>query len=270
MQVLCVKMIKDKSLSKKEYEIVSELFSKKINIITIDKASNILKIKKRKLWDIFHRLEKKLWLERIEKGKYMIVPFYAKKGWLEHPFVIASNLIKNYYISYRTALAHYGLTEQIPVYIYIATTERKNKSEYKLQNYIFKFIRINKKKFFGFKSISISNKEVFIAEKEKVIIDCLDKEKYAGTIIEVVKALNNKDINVNKLKKYAINMNNYSLIRRLGYLLEMLKKDCSGLEKKVGSYRNIYLSTILPAKNVETNKKWKLIINIRKADLLTW
>ena len=263
-------MIKDKSLSKKEYNIVSKLFSEKINIITIDEASKILRIKKRKLWDIFHRLEKKLWLERIEKGKYMMVPFYAKKGWLEHPFVITSNLIKNYYISYRTALAHYGLTEQIPVYVYIATTERKNKLEYKLQNYIFRFVRINKKKFFGFKSMLINNRKVFIAEKEKAIIDCLDKEKYAGTIIEIAKSLDNKDINLVKLKRYAMRMNNYSLIRRLGYLLEMLKKDYSGLEKRTGNYRNVYLSTILPMKNLEINKKWKLIINIRKEDLLIW
>jgi len=70
----------NRSLSKKEYTIVSELSSRKINIITIEKASKIFKIEKKELWAILHRLEKKGWLERIEKGKYMVVPLHAKEG----------------------------------------------------------------------------------------------------------------------------------------------------------------------------------------------
>jgi len=257
-----------RSLSKREYEIVSELASRKIDIVSIDEISKISKIKKDRLWDIVYRLEKKGWLERIEKGKYMLVPFQAKEGWLEHPFVLASSLIKNYYISYRTALAHYGLTEQLPIYVYIATTERKDKSKRRLQNYIFKFVRIKDNKFFGFKTESIGNKKVFIAEKEKAIIDCLDKERYAGSIIETVKALSSEEINIRKIKGYALKMHNSSLNRRLGYLLDLLKKDSSGLEKHIGRYRNIYLSTLLPKRSVNINKKWKLIINIKEEDLL--
>jgi len=263
-------MIKNKSLSKREYEIVSEFALRKINIIFLDEASKIFKIKKEKLWNIFYRLEKKGWLERIEKGKYMVVPFQAKKGWLEHPFILTSNLIKKYYISYRTALAHYGLTEQIPVYIYIATTDRKGKLEYKLQNYIFKFIRINKNKFFGFKKELIDKKEIFIAEKEKAIIDCLDKERYAGSIIEVMKALSNNKINLKKLKSYALKMDNASLIRRLGYLLDLVGKNSIGLKKHIGKHRNIYLSSVFPKKTIEINKKWGLFINVTKEDLLKW
>lgn len=258
-----------RSLSKQEYKIISKFTIKDIDIITISTASKILKIKKKKLWDIFYRLEKKGWLERIEKGKYMFIPFHARKGWLEHPFILASNLIKNYYISYRTALAHYGLTEQIPAYVYIATTERKGKLKYNLQNYIFKFIKINKNKFFGFKTEIINSKEIFIAEKGKAIIDCLDKERYSGSIIEVAKALS-RNININKVKSYALKMHNSSLIRRLGYLLDLLKKDSGGLEKHIGEYRNIYLSLVLPKKRIEVNKKWKLIVNLKKEDLLRW
>ena len=93
-----------KSLSKNEYKIISELAAKKIKIISIDKAAEIFEIDKKNLWSIFHRLMNKGWLDRIEKGKYMVVPIQAKEGWLEHPYILASNLIYNYYISYRTAL----------------------------------------------------------------------------------------------------------------------------------------------------------------------
>jgi predicted transcriptional regulator of viral defense system len=260
--------MKNRSLSSREYKIISELASRKMNIVSINEISKITKNRKNKLWDIVYRLEKKGWLEKIEKGKYMLVPLQAKEGWLEHPLILASNLVKKYYISYRTALAHYGLTEQIPIYIYIATTERKGNREKRLQNYVFKFIRIKEEKFFGFKVESIGNNEVFIAKKEKAVIDCLDKERYAGSILEIIKALNSRDVNVKILKKYALKMNNSSLNRRLGYLLDLLNKDYSGLEKHIGTYRNIYLSTLLPKKTLEINKKWKIIVNLKEEELL--
>lgn len=264
-------MIKtNRSLSKQEYEIMHEFIDRKLDFINIEDASKILRIKKIKLWDIFHRLEKKGWLERIEKGKYIIVPFQAKEGWLEHPFILASKLINKYYISYRTALAYYGLTEQIPIYVYVATITRKEKLEKDLQMYKFRFVKINKKKFFGYKKEMIDNKVIYIAEKEKAIIDCLDKERYSGTIIEIIKAINSNLININKLKRYAIKMKNASLIRRLGYLLDILNKDSSGLIKHVGEHRLIYLSTSFPKNKIEINNKWKLIVNIDKNYLLKW
>ena len=260
----------NRSLSKREYDIVSELAVRRINIISIDRASKIFKIEKKKLWEILYRLEKKGWLERIEKGKYMVVPFQAKEGWLEHPFVLASELVENYYISYRTSLAYHGLIEQLPVYVYVATIDRKGKLENRLQNYIFRFIRIKKQKFFGFKSEFIGDQKVFIAEKEKAIVDCLDQERYSGSIIEITKTLSDNRVNLNKLKKYALKMDNSSLIRKLGYLLDLLEKDSSGLKKHIGNFRDIYLSTILPKKLVKVDKKWKLVVNVSEEDLLTW
>lgn len=258
-----------KSLSKKEYEILSELALKKKKAITLNEAKKLFDIKKSNLYVIFHRLEKKKWLERIERGKYLVVPLEGKLGWSEHPFVIASRLVKNYYISYRSALSYYGLTEQLPNHVYIATTDRKHRLTIKLQNYIFKFIKINKNKFFGFIQQTIENNKIEIAEKEKAIIDCLDQEKYAGTIIEIAKALS-QHINVKKVKNYAIKLKKFSIIRRLGYLLDLLSKDSRGLKKHIGTYRPIYLSKTLPSKKIEINKKWKLIINVKKEDLLTY
>jgi predicted transcriptional regulator of viral defense system len=257
-----------KSLSKKEYEVMSELALRRVKSVTLAEASKLLNIRKEYLKVIFHRLANKKWLERLNKGVYLVVPMEGKYGWSEHPFIIASRMLKEYYISYRTALAHHGLTEQLPGYIYIATLDRKNKTEIKLHDYFFKFIRINRRKFYGYKRINIENEIISIANVEKAIIDCLDKEQYAGTIIETTKALKNKIIDVKKLKHYAIKMKNSSLIRRLGYLLDLLKKDSIGLEKFIGTYRDVYLSLKLPRTEVNRSRKWKLIINVRDEDLL--
>jgi len=261
-------MITARSLSKREYEIMVEVARSDMSIFTIRQISAMFKKSKKEFWPILHRLVRKGWLERIEKGKYMHVPFKAKEGWLEHPYLIVAKLLKNYYISYRAALSYYGLTEQLPHYVYVATTQRKR--EKVIQDYTLKFIRMKPDKFFGYKTEMIDGQEVMVAESEKAIIDCLDHEEYSGSIVEIVKAINETRISHAKLKKYAIRMGNSSLIRRLGYLMDMVGKNSSGLEKHIGTFREIYLSTLFPKKNFGVDKKWKLIINLKKEDLLRW
>lgn len=259
-----------KSLSKKEYEVMSELALKGVKAVTLDEAGRMLGIKKNYLKVIFHRLERKKWLERIEKGSYLIVPMEGKYGWSEHPFVVASRLLKNYYISYRTAMAHHGMTEQLPRTVYAATLDRKSKTTVEIHDYTFRIIRINERKFFGYQKIKIENEEVNVASAEKTIVDCLDKEQYAGTIIETAKALSHGRVHVDTVKRHAIRMKNASLIRRLGYLLDLMKRDSKGLEKRVGSHRDVYLSPTLPKREIARSAKWKLIINVRDEDLLGW
>jgi len=129
---------------------------------------------------------------------------------------------------------------------------------------------VNENKFFGYRQERIENEAVNIANAEKAIIDCLDKEQYAGTIIETTKALGNNTVDVNKIKRYAIRMKKASLIRRLGYLLDLMKLNSEGLERHIGKYRDVYLSLKLPKKEIAKSRKWKLIINVRNEDLLEW
>lgn len=259
-----------KSLSKIEYEVMSELALKNMKSITLDKASRMLNIKREYLKVIFHRLEKKKWLERLERGNYLIVPMEGQYGWSEHPFVIVSRVLKTYYVSYRTALAHHGLTEQIPRMIYTATLDRKSQTRIELHDYVFRFIKVNKRKFYGYRQIKIEDHEVNIASVEKAIVDCLDKEQYAGTIIETAKALYHATGYIDQIKRFSIRMKNASLIRRLGYLLDLMKLDSKGMENHIGQHRDIYLSLKLPRQKIEKSKKWKLIINVRNEDLLEW
>ena len=49
-------------------------------VFTIDDVLSTTNIQKEVLCVILSRLEKKGWIERIEKGKYMIIPLGAEKG----------------------------------------------------------------------------------------------------------------------------------------------------------------------------------------------
>jgi len=209
---------------------------------------------------ILSRLEKQGWIERIEKGKYMIIPLGAEKGkYTLHEFLIASMLINPYAIAYWSSLNHYGLTEQIPTTVFIQTTARKKKQNLNIFGVEYRIVRIAEKKFFGLKKEWIDESQVYITNREKTIVDCLDKPKYCGGIIEVAKALKRGKYNTEKLSEYAKRIENSGIIRRLGYLSETLGIYVKLPEVKTRNY--LYLDPTMP-KQGRKNAKWRLIINL--------
>lgn len=63
------------------------------------------------------------------------------------------------------------------------------------------------------------------SDLEKTLVDCLFKPAYAGGVTEIVKAIHkSKDkIDYNKLYDYAVQFKSQAIIKRLGFLLELLK-----------------------------------------------
>ena len=239
-----------------------ENLAKKGKIFTIEDFIQDSKLPRSLCWVILSRLEKKGWIERIEKGKYMIIPLGAEKGkYALHEFLIASMLISPYTIAYWSALNHYGLTEQIPTTVFIQTTSRKKKQKLNIFGVDYQIVRVSEKKFFGLKKEWIEENCIYITNKEKTIVDCLDKPQYCGGIIEVAKALKSRDYDIEKLSEYAKKIGNSGVIRRLGYLTDVLSIDIKLPEIKTRNY--LYLDPTMP-KNGKKNAKWRLIINLDK------
>ena len=150
--------------------------------------------------------------------------------------------------------------------------QQKEKAHWNFKDTYTSLSGLVQRKFFGFEKIKISDAEINIADKEKAIIDCLDREEYAGSIIEIFKALhNNKEqFDFDKMINYALIMENHSLARRLGFLLDLVKQDTKKLEESIGKFRYVYLSNTLPKKKYGISKKWRLILNIEENELFKW
>lgn len=216
-------------------------------------------MKKEVLKVILSRMEEKGSIERIEKGKYLIIPLSSEKGkYTLHEFVIASYLVEPYAISYWSALHHYGLTEQIPGTVFVQTPARKKKNLLEIFGVNYQIVRMKEDKFFGIRKEWIEEISVSITDKEKTIIDCLDKPHYAGGIIEAAKALKNSSLDYEKLRTYAIRMDNFAVIRRLGYLSERMGVPLDLPQPRSKSY--LLLDPTMPAKG-ENDAKWRLKIN---------
>ena len=241
--------------------------SKLGDIFTVDDVKKISDMNDEILWVMLHRLETQGWIERIEKGKYMIIPLGAEKGkYTLNEFVIGSMLIEPYCISYWSALHYYGFTEQIPSTVFIQTTSRKKKQDLEVFGVRYKIIKIKQEKFFGIKTEWFDNDKIFITDKEKTIIDCLDRPRYSGGIIEVIKGIKEQSFDKARIADYANQINNTGVIRRLGFLCEYYGIDIElpPLDRNIRNY--LHLDPTMPQEG-EKSSKWRLILNLAEDTL---
>ena len=243
--------------------LLDDLSKKKA--FTIKDAERISQANKDVLKVILSRLEKDGWIERIEKGKYIVIPLGAEKGkYTLHEFVLGSYLVDPCIISYWSSLNYYGFTEQIPRTVFIQTTSRKKHQEITVFGITYKIIRVKKEKIFGVEKAWFEETQISLTNREKTIIDCLDKPQYAGGIIEVAKALRTEEYDKKTLVKYANKINNTGVIRRLGYICDFLQIPITLPTIKTRNY--LKLDPILPKSN-KLNAKWNLMINEDLGDL---
>lgn len=213
-------------------------------LFTFNDFIRITKKKKEYVRTLLYRLRKQGLIYKIEKEKYTLY---------DDPIIFASYIQIPSYISFWTALRFYNFTEQLPRTIMVASP--KSRKEIIFLETKIKFIKI--KNFFGYKKERYRDFNIFIGEKEKVIIDCFLIKSVP--LDEVIKAIESKELDKNKLIKYAIMVKNKSLIKRIGYLMENLGYECKKLEKHIDN-NYIPLDSTFNLKG-KRNKKWKIIVN---------
>jgi len=246
------------------FDFLSKL-AKHGEIFTIEDAYKITHIEKHYLRKLLYRLEKRGAIERIERGKYIIIPLYGEKGkYTLSEFIIGSFLVEPCAIAYWSALNHYGLTEQIPTTVFVQTISWKKKQEINVFGVRYRIVRVKEDKFFGIRREWIEETQINITDKEKTIIDCLDKPQYCGGIIEVAKALKNEEFGKDKLINYAKNIGNSGVIRRLGYLCDLLNISIAIPEVNTRNY--LYLDPTMGHKGSKS-AKWRLIVNLGEKTL---
>lgn len=254
-----------KSLSKTESYLLSKLSEDGMEIFTASDAAKALNKSHAECRKIISNLKAKKWVEKIEAGKYLIIPLSAgvKPKYTEHEFIIGSKLAEPYYVAYWSALNYHHLTEQIPFSVFVATTKRKSKRKILDIDYI--FVTLSKKKFFGYIPANIAGKNVYISDKEKTVADCLDHPEYCGDITEAAKALKSSDLSYEKIVSYALKMGNATILKRFGYLSEAmhLKLDVMLKKKMLANITKGYsiLDPSVKSRIGKRNERWMLLIN---------
>ena len=253
-----------KGIGKKESRLLLELAQQNKPIFTAAEAKEILG---EDPYSLLYQLKRKKWVLPLKGGLYAIVPLeIGAKGaesFIVHDFVVASFLTNPYYIGMWSALNYHGFSDQIPSAVFICTPRAKK--SIKVPHVEFVFVQLSSKKFMGMEKTFIEGKEVFVSDKNKTIVDCLDHPEHAGGIDEIARAIffNHEEIDFAQVRSYALKMSNVAIFKRLGFIL-----DSAGLlDKHTGVLKGIKLTKGYPALDkLGPNKgryseKWKLFIN---------
>lgn len=162
---------------------------------------------------IKEELEKKH-IKKIKYNLYVVCDLQSQKP-IGSPYEIGSKITKDSFISYRSALEYYAKIQSTSR-IMCVSAKRKFEN-FKFKGYSYKYF--SNKGDFG-----ISNKKgIRITDKERTVIDCINKPELAGGdeklvhYLELVGKLNGE-----KILKYLPNYNSKKLYTKVGFMLKWL------------------------------------------------
>ena len=256
--------------------LLAEMSRQEKRIFTFEDAAKFYGSSSSALRELLSTLVERRWLQRVEKGKYLILPLEAgsEGEWTEHEFIIASCLIEPYYIGFHSALNYHGYTEQVSRTVFIASTRRKLKSTLEISGVTYRFVCMSERKFFGATEVVLDGHKVNISDPEKTIVDCLDRLRYCGGVAEVAKALwyGRDELDFLKMAEYARRAGNKAVSQRLGYLLETLG---SGTEETITLLHESRSKRYAPLDTLGSSKgryidRWKVLVNVPQDELLQW
>ena len=224
------------------------------------------------------RLVDKGWLERIEKGKYLIVPLEAgpDRTWTEDAHVIAGHLVRPSMVGYWSALHYWNLTEQVPRVTFVQTTARKDNRRPRILGMRFRIVRVKPRKFFGCHTYRAAESRVDVTDREKTIVDCLDRPDLGGGVGQVGRALleGGGDLDWDRTTMYLRRFGSGAVVKRLGFLVETLELAHPPEPRLLDEWRDLLtagISKLDPSTPREPHRiatRWRIGVNLPEEGLV--
>ena len=246
---------KNTILTEKRLKDIEDIIASFGRIVSTDDIYKTLggKYSKFVLKKRIYELREKGWLIPLKRGLYFISDI-SSRGFVNiSPFIIASAFDKNSYISLDSALSFYGLFEQM-LRTTSSVTSLKSK-KYVFQDNTYRYLKINEKLYFGFKTENLEGYYVKVAELEKVVLDYLYFKNDTYSIDLLLEKLQKaKDrLDFKKLFDYARRFPKTTR-RKLGFILDLLKIDTEELHKDI----EMKGYSKLTPNSKKFNAKWRL------------
>ncbi len=175
----------------------------------------------------------------VKRGLYFLIPPGQEPATYQpDPFLIASKLGSNSVLAYHSALALHGAAHSESNRIFFFTPTITRKFEFGGVEYV----PIQRKALWGTETVQRDGGAVKVTDRERTVIDCVDRPDYTGGLEELLKSLELfPSLDLEKFERYLWKVNKSILFSKAGFLLDRMKdqwKVSEGLfakiEKKCG------------------------------------
>ncbi|HEC13390.1 MAG TPA: hypothetical protein ENI80_09125 [Acidiferrobacteraceae bacterium] len=259
-------------LGKADRERLSAVLRGTKGAISVAEAADILEMPGTSTAKLLSRWAKKGWLSRVRRGLYISVPLESRTADipLEDAWVIADKLYSPCYIGGWSAAEYWDLTEQIFRTVIVLTTQRPRERKPIIKGTEFLFRTVPDKAMFGLKPVWRGQVKVNVSDPTRTVLDMLSDPQLGGGLRSTIDMIRNymssekKDLGL--LIKYADQLGNGAVFKRLGFLLEKYaenEQDFIGQCRDRLTTGNAKLDPALKAKKLIT--RWRLWVPERWA-----
>lgn len=205
-----------------------------LNVLDADIALRLVDISRKHAVNLLSSMARKGALHRIGRGRYVVIPpevMYARKSYVVDPHLIIDEVMRAdgeadaYYVAYQSAAALHGAAHQLPFALMVAIPYQRRPIT--LGQTQITFVQLKRAKLFGFHRIAYRDAHLNTSDREKTVLDCLERFDLCGGVDEVARTISVlvEDLTADTLVDYLTRMDNQALTQRLGLILERLSTD---------------------------------------------
>lgn len=207
----------------------------------------------------------------IKRGLYYIIPQeFSNEKYIVDKYLIASKLSPTGILAYHSALELLGVAQSIFNRVFILSGRKIAKFNFQKTT----FIGVRGNCSFGQTIIIREGVPIHIADRERTLIDGIDRLKYIGGIEEYLKSIEVfPSVNFQRIIEYLKRYKKQSLYSKVGFILSLFEKKWSlpeDISKKLRLKikKKVYYLTNVGSKG-QLNKEWGLIVPSNLQELLT-
>lgn len=196
-------------------------------VITVSDAADILGIPNSRASKMLSKWTEKGWLSRVRRGVYVPIPVDSSSAeiQLEDPWTVIDKIYAPCYIGGLSAAEYWDLTEQIYNTVFVMTTQRNIDRETTLKGTKVKLRTIKEKDIFGLKTVWRGSARVSVSDPSRTLLDMINSPDKVGggirPVTDIFKCyLEKEKSDISTLIKYAAQLSNGAVFKRLGFLLE--------------------------------------------------
>ena len=219
-----------------------------LRILDVDALRSLVPVSRSHATKLLAGMAQKGALHRVGRGRYVVIPsdvLYARQAFVADPLEVVGDLMAvgdAYCVAYQSAAFVYGAASQIPQALLVAVPRQRRPISLGSTDIL--FIRTQAAKLFGIVDFSYHDASFKISNREKTLLDCLDRSDLCGGIEEVNQTIGAllPECDSDRLLEYLPRMENQALVHRLGFILEKWsaeQKLLDGVASIVG--RRVYL-----------------------------